>query len=601
VNDDYDIKTSPVDIETFEEKTSPVITTVREDALSIVVMLPGKPPASYTLPPLGRVTLGRDQKNDIRIDDDSVSRHHAVLHMGPPLRVEDVGSSNGSRIGKETLGPNERVELELGQPVEIGMTTIVIHQAKNDTTEKLASHSRFLDHLERACRRPGDSTDEFAVIVIEAEDTNPTNSLVDVITAHLHPSDQLATDSEHFEIFLDRCDVSKASQFIRRIKQETGNPLDVGIAAFPSEARDADGLLRMALRRISQAAPAAKETQHSPKMQQLYDTIDRIAPGTLSVLFLGETGSGKEYFAELLHRFSPRAHKPLVRLNCAALSETLLESELFGHAQGAFTNATQSKPGLLETAAGGTVFLDEIGELPLSTQMKLLRVIETHQVLPVGGLEMVPIDVRFVAATNRDLEREIGKGTFREDLYFRLAGASLVVPPLRQRTDEIERLVHKFVRRSARAAERTDPEITREAMKALLDYPWPGNVRELRNVVERAVLLCGDHAIQAQHLGLRRSTPQNILGTRRDSITDDHAEAIKRATEAAAARGLPLPTVKRSSNLRSEIDDLEKQRILAALEECGGNQSKAAKALGIARGTLLKRLDAYGIKRPRKR
>jgi DNA-binding NtrC family response regulator len=286
-----------------------------------------------------------------------------------------------------------------------------------------------------------------------------------------------------------------------------------------------------------------------------------VARGPIGVLLTGETGAGKEVLAEFLHRRSPRAGGPLVRVNCAALTDSLVESELFGHEKGAFTGAQRERRGLIETADGGTLFLDEIGEIPAAAQAKLLRVVEERQVTRVGSSEPRPVDVRFVAATNRDLEAEVAAGRFRRDLYFRLAGVVLAIPPLRERPLEIELLARTF------AAE-ADARLGDAALAALRAHAWPGNVRELRNVIERAALLAVDQPIDVEHLGL----------------------AAAPAAPAAAPAALP-----------DELAAIERQRIVDALEQCGGNQTRAAELLGMPRRTLVKRIAKYNVPRPRKR
>jgi DNA-binding NtrC family response regulator len=260
------------------------------------------------------------------------------------------------------------------------------------------------------------------------------------------------------------------------------------------------------------------------------------------------------------------------------MSESLIESELFGYEKGAFTGALQARPGLFESANGGTVFLDEVGELSPGTQAKLLRVLEERVVTRVGSNRPRPIDVRFVAATNRDIEAESTAGRFRQDLFFRLNGISLLIPPLRERPQEIELFARAFLAAACREVERTAPPVLSAAALALLqEHAWPGNVRELRNAIERAVVLCLGEAIVPEHL------PPSLL----------KAAESRRAETPAAPDGA-------SSTLRSEIDALEKAKILETLERCGGNQSRAARMLGISRGTLLSRLDVFGIARPRK-
>jgi transcriptional regulator with PAS, ATPase and Fis domain len=277
----------------------------------------------------------------------------------------------------------------------------------------------------------------------------------------------------------------------------------------------------------------------------------------LSVLLTGETGVGKEVLAEFIHGRSPRAQGPFLCLNCAAFPENMVESELFGHERGAFTGAMQAKPGLLEAAGGGTVLLDEVGELTLPLQAKLLRVFEARKALRVGSVTPRPIDVRFISATNRNLDRDVTAGRFRKDLYFRLRGIAIEIPPLRERLGELPQLTDTFLGQVCeQTGRRPRPELSPEARKLLERYPWPGNIRELRNAIERAVLLCTGATIKPEHLP---------------------------------------PEVASSSNTDSDLI-----RIQNALAQCNGNQSRAAKLLGIARNTLIARLEAYGLARPRK-
>jgi DNA-binding NtrC family response regulator len=314
------------------------------------------------------------------------------------------------------------------------------------------------------------------------------------------------------------------------------------------------------------------------------DVVERIAQGEINVLLFGETGVGKEVMAETIHKLSRRAAGPLVRLNCAALLEPLLVSELFGHEKGAFSGADQAKPGLLETAAGGTVLLDEIGELSLNVQAKLLRVLEERAVLRIGALKPRPIDVRFIAATNRDLEVEVERGAFRADLLFRLDGFSFTIPPLRDRRGEIAGLARSFAARAAaRLGRATAPEIDPTTLAHLEAYGWPGNVRELKNVIERAVLLSGGAALAPEHLPLEKM--------RRASTT-------QRSVDPA----MPPPSAapRSEEELRAELVSAERARILEVLATCAGNQTRAAKQLGISRNTLATKLSSFGVPRPRK-
>ncbi len=316
-----------------------------------------------------------------------------------------------------------------------------------------------------------------------------------------------------------------------------------------------------------------------PSMQQLHTLLGRVATGGINVLLLGETGVGKEVFAEQLHALSPRASGPLVRVNCAAFSTSLLESELFGHEKGAFTGATTRKLGLLEAASGGMVFLDEVGELALDAQAKLLRVIEEKQIRRVGSVLPIDIDVVFVSATNRNLEELAEAGQFRSDLFYRLNGFSLTIPPLRERRSEIIPLARGFI---AAAATRMNlpaaPTLTADASALLLGHRWPGNIRELRNVMDCAALLATGSAIEPEHLpGDRlRSRPAGTL-----------ERALVRTIESGDVQGL------------TDEERAHRQKIVEALAESHGNQTRAAESLGISRRWLSTKMARYKISRPK--
>jgi transcriptional regulator with PAS, ATPase and Fis domain len=308
----------------------------------------------------------------------------------------------------------------------------------------------------------------------------------------------------------------------------------------------------------------------SSEMRRLYALAEKVAASNVNVLILGETGTGKDVLAKKVHEFSPRSSGPFVRLNCATLSDTLLESELFGYERGAFTGAVAAKAGLLESAEGGTVFLDELGELSARVQAKLLQVIELREVTRLGSIKTRRIDVRFVSATNRSLEKEMTDGSFRRDLFFRLNGFMFRVPPLRERVVEIVPLARRFAVDALRKMGRSGtPALTEDAERLLARHDWPGNIRELRTVIERALVLHAGDSISAENLVIDANQP---------------------AVTPTAITGPPIG---------SSGDD-ERNRILAVLAECAWNQTRAAKRLGMARSTLVTRLDAYRIDRPRK-
>ncbi|WP_437486643.1 sigma 54-interacting transcriptional regulator [Sorangium sp. So ce1014] len=462
-----------------------------QSALDLAVFAGGRV-TRYPLPADGQVSLGRSQENDIPIDDSSVSRRHALLHLGPRIALEDLGSANGTRLRRErAAGPTTKLlelQLEQGKTVELSV---------------------------------GDAVNLGSTLIV----------------------------------ILPREGAASAAA-----GQGPGAPI----------VRDA-------------------------AMQRLYALAERVAGSPLSVLLLGETGAGKEVLAEHIHRRSPRAQGPFLRLNCAALAESLLESELFGHEKGAFTSAGQAKPGLLETAEKGTVLLDEVGELPPGMQVKLLRVLEDRKVMRVGGLSPRPIDVRFLSATNRDLAAEVKRGAFREDLFFRLNGIALTIPPLRARVSEIAPLARAIADRIASMLGHRAPALDLETLAALEAHRWPGNIRELRNVIERAVVLAGGDALLPEHLLLDApATPPPVEAPAATALIE-----ARPAETPAAAAGAPQPG-EAAGGLRSELDAIERRRIIDALEQCAGNQTQAAALLGMPRRTFVARLSAYGIPRPRK-
>jgi two-component system, NtrC family, response regulator HydG len=310
----------------------------------------------------------------------------------------------------------------------------------------------------------------------------------------------------------------------------------------------------------------------SPEIRQLRETITRIAPTDATVLIWGESGVGKELVARAIHFRSLRSERPFNTMNCAALSESLLESELFGHEKGSFTGATERKVGKFEQAHRGTLFLDEVGEMPLSIQAKFLRVLEGHAFERVGGQTAVKVDVRVVAATNRNLERAVEKGTFRRDLYFRLHVVEITVPPLRKHRADIPTLAAYFLNRSARKTGRTVQEFSPAAMDALLTYDWPGNIRELQNVVERAVILCSGNQVKEEDIRLT-------------------ALRTPRSDSSMPVMDLPV---------RGDVtlEKLEQEHILATLERTNGNKTRTAQILGIERSTLDRKLKRYKVRPP---
>ncbi|NOX57125.1 MAG: sigma-54-dependent Fis family transcriptional regulator [Planctomycetes bacterium] len=327
----------------------------------------------------------------------------------------------------------------------------------------------------------------------------------------------------------------------------------------------------------------------SPAMQEVYELVRRVAGSTATVLLTGETGTGKELVARAIHELSPRASGPYIRVNCGALSETLLESELFGHVKGAFTSAIENRTGRFEAAHGGTIFLDEISTISFKLQVKLLRVLQEHEFERVGDTRTIQVDCRFIAATNRDLLEEIEAGRFREDLYYRLNVIPIYLPPLRDRREDIPQLVEHFVRTYARANDRAAPQVDPRVIDVLQAYSWPGNVRELQNYVERAIVLCSGDRLTVdlfpEHV--RGLAPVRFSRADRTDLETLCEQFVAQALAEAERNGKePHPFV---------VGLVERRLIEVALKLCQGVQTKAATRLGINRNTLHKKISEYGL------
>ena len=317
-------------------------------------------------------------------------------------------------------------------------------------------------------------------------------------------------------------------------------------------------------RRLQNAAQAPAMSgiiTRDPEMQRTCRTIEKVAPTSATVLILGESGTGKELLARALHDLSPRAGNRFVAINCAAIPETLLESELFGYEKGAFTGAAKQTIGKIEVAANGTLFLDEIGDLPFSLQAKLLRFLQERVIERVGGRSEIPVDVRIVCATHQSLKDQIVTGKFREDLYYRLAEIVVEIPPLRMRKADAVLLAHSFVRRIAAEQRRGGMTLLPDAIDAIEAHPWPGNVRELENVIKRAVIMADGQKIGATDVGLSAAEPDASM-----------------------------------LNLRQVRDEAERHAVLRVLARVNGNLSKAAELLGVSRPTLYDLMDRFGLR-----
>ena len=564
-----------------------------EGVLHLAVMAPNLF-ETHPLPAGGSISVGRDDSADVRITDEHASRLHARFHIdaGGTLAVEDLQSSNGTFVRGERIETGRRLPIQLGEAVTIGFTHLMVQRRRPaPPRRRFQGHGAFEERLEDACSRAAGSGAALAVIRIQIDNEEPTGAAAEVVAGALRAGDLLAQYAPgDYEALLLDTDPERArtiaADAARRVRA-VGLQAQTAVAAYPADGRSAEALIGRATALLrgpagdSERGPVLK----SDVMRKLYRLAERAAggrtaSGLINVLILGETGAGKEVLTRL---DSPQlaageraagVHQLRGHLRIAAGERALRSREGRLHGRDA------TKPGLLETAPpAAPCFSTRSASMPAGLQTKMLRALENHEVMRVGGLAARQIDVRFVAATNRDLESAVAGKTFRQDLYFRLNGISLTIPPLRERLDEIEPLARRFITAAAAAAKRRPPRLSAEALEILTGYAWPGNIRELRNMVERAMVLCEDGEITPEHLPL-------------DKLRLPHA--APRATPPAPVAAIAAT----AAPSLTPAEAAERQRILELLAANAGNQTRVAKQLGVARGTLIERLKRYGIKRP---
>jgi DNA-binding NtrC family response regulator len=540
------------------------------------------------LPAIGTVTIGRAPECEVRLTDAACSRRHARLHIDDgALTLEDLGSHNGTRVNGERV--SGRYALTSDDVISIGPIKLVIHaqhRARRAVLlEPAALRGRLVQEVERAAsyERP------LCVAVIAVERT--ARAIASAVTDTLRVVDVIGVlDERHLVVLMPELGPEAARAAGERwLGAVDRNGVSVGLATCPADACTSEALVaaaRAAATRgggVHDAAECVEQLQLAgmtalvadAAMIQIYDLLRRLAPSDLSVLISGETGVGKENVAHALHQWSARAAGPFVPINCASLPETLVESELFGYERGAFTGAATAKVGHLEAASGGTVFFDEIGELPLAAQAKLLRALESRRVLRVGGRKEEAIDVRVVAATNRKLETEVHEGRFREDLFFRLGGAKVVIPPLRERPRELAILARLFLERACAATDRVSPELSSATLAALARHRWPGNVRELKNEMEYVAATATELVVEPWHL------------SERIAATVPGPTVMPRA---------PRPDGDlKFRPINDELRDLERRRMREALVAAGGVQKRAAELIGMPLRTFTLKYKQYGL------
>jgi DNA-binding NtrC family response regulator len=540
------------------------------------------------LPTLGELVVGRGEDAGLPLSSSSVSRRHArfeVREVG--AWVADLGSHNGTVVNGERIEGCAR--LCSGDVISLGEVTIAYHAgaagARRAVLDGEGLRQRLVEEVVRAmahgrpltllCARTAPDVDRLAVSASLSEALRPTD------VAGLDAPGELA-------VILLETTRETGREVARRIATALGTAR-VGVASCPGDGSDADTLLASArsAARVGAAGAVAEPPASfevvavgdrevviaDATMSRIYALVRRLAAAELPVLVHGETGSGKDLAAAALHHWSPRAARPLVALNCAALQDGLVESELFGFARGAFTGAAAAKPGLLESGAGGTVFLDEVGELSAATQAKLLRVLETKKATRLGEVRERDIDIRIVAATNRDLEEDVRQGRFRADLFYRLGAATIWLPPLRDRPRELRVLADRFLRSACARAGREPLGLSDSALRVLATHGWPGNVRELRNAMDYLAATVGGPVVEDVHL------PERL---------------VRRTAAEPAGEAAPMATFR---PIEEELREIEQRRMADALEASAGNHARAAGLIRMPVRTFYTKAKLYGLGR----
>ncbi|HLL00475.1 MAG TPA: sigma 54-interacting transcriptional regulator [Myxococcaceae bacterium] len=549
--------------------------------------------------------VGRAPAAGLRIDDQTLSREHARFVLsGTRVTVEDLGSKNGTFFAGSRIS---RVELTLGDEIVLGAVALQV-QALGARGDSLGlEREEVLRHLvEEELTRARQFRRPFALLMVRvlsqgvaAAPERQESAWIEAVLGHLRPVDHLALyGASALEVLLPETGVEEALRIARAITASRlgeGSQLLAGLALYPASGGTADELFEAAREAAYRASPeqplesgqtASLALEQGPEgaliagqaMRPLLQTVASVATSRIPVVLQGETGTGKEVLAQLIHDSGPRKGRRIVRVNCGAIPRDLIESTLFGHERGAFTGALQQQKGVFEEADGGTVFLDEIGELPPAAQASLLRVLEVGAFNRVGSNRELVVDVRIVAATHRDLEAMVEAGTFRSDLYYRLSGVVLELPPLRERRDELEPLARRFLHAANTANGRRVEGITQETLALLRAYAWPGNVRELRNVIERAVVVTQGVLIGPEDLPARVRT-----GGGRPEVASSKASAL---------------AVPEQEQGREKVQQFEARMLQEALEATGWNRAEAARRLGMAVRTLSYRLKVLGVKKP---
>jgi len=581
-------------------------TPVRDPATEHLLCIDGDRSFNVRLPASGELVIGRGPEAGLSVEDPLVSRAHAQLLVVPDgLRLSDLGSRHGTLLNGERIGEPRLVSS--GDIITIGGTLFVVRRpTRPSRTRNMIEQPMLVRRLTEELARVAQYERELSLVIARGTDSA---ALLAGVTARLRVIDTAAAiGARYVAMLLPELGPEEAIQLAREL---AGDAIHVGVATAPFDGIDADTLLGAA--RAACDAAGAGAVVHArdaaetitvaaqriivadPGMARLYELARRLARSTIPILIQGETGVGKELAAAAVHAYSSRASGPFISVNCAAIPETLAESELFGYARGAFSGAVAAKVGYLESATGGTLFLDEIGELSPATQARLLRVLESGELVRIGEVKPRTIDIRIVAATNRDLQREVDAGRFRSDLYFRLGAARLEIPSLRDRPRDIALLSATLLADACRRLDRTPLELSISAALALFRHDWPGNIRELRHVVEYAAAAVQDAAteIEIWHLPVGLAA---VARKARDARVIDEPPPDEARPEPAAA---PRPTAAESPAtfrpIADEVRELERARMIAALRATDGIQNRAADLIEMPLRTFVTKLKRYAI------
>ncbi len=522
--------------------------------------------------------VGRAAPSEVEIPELGLSRQHARFTWDDDgLWVEDLGSTNGTKKNGELV---TRARIAPGDEIAVGPVMVSVHvlSSIDEELRGFDGHDRFVAALADELTRARTFARPLALMMVRSTNTKEghVSRWASRLRLRLRPVDRVGIYGPAAVLVTLPETTAEAVQGLVAALTGGQPALACNVVTFPGDGGSVEELISA----VQQPRATRDEREQAssvivknPAMKQVMATVKRLAQSTIAVLIHGETGTGKEVIARALHDGGPRKKQPMRTINCAAIPGQLIESVLFGHEQGAYTGADKAARGLFEQASGGTVLLDEIGELAPSAQAALLRVLETKKVTRVGGDKEVDVDVRVIAATHRDLDAMVEAGRFRQDLLYRLNTMTVRLPPLRERVDEIKPLAERFLKEACKQASADVRSIDPQALAALEAYGWPGNVRELRNAIDRAVVLAENKTIMLADL------------------TDRIRGATKSAESEAGGDGA-LP-----SDYKDHLRKYEAELILKALHKHNGNQTEAAKALGLPLRTLVHKIQTYGIKK----